>query len=54
MSLSVPALIPRRPSITLIMMYDELLSLTSVGSAVTMSPGIPTTSVPPAWGEPAG
>ena len=28
-------------------MYDELLSLTSVGSARTMSPGRPTTSVPP-------
>jgi hypothetical protein len=28
-------------------MYDELLSLTSEGSARTMSPGNPTTSLPP-------
>src|SRR6266496_2572496 len=44
---SVPGLTPSSPSMTLRWMYDELLSLTSEGSARTMSPGRPTTSLPP-------
>src|SRR5437870_1266729 len=53
-SLRVPGLIPSRPSTTFSWIYDELLSLTSVGSASTMSPGKPTMRVPPSLIAPLG
>src|SRR5947207_9494286 len=46
-SLFVPGLRPTRPWMTCASISDELLSLTSVGSARTMSPGRPAISVPP-------